>query len=343
MASLNDLGPVVREIGWWTLAKRVYRETLEDHVFVYASALSYAWLFALFPTLIFFVSMLPFLPESARAGGKRRLIESIETAFPGPAADQILSNPKLKTVLDSVLDQRHGAVVSISLIIAIYAASNGLSMIMTALDQCYDIDKGRPFYKAKPVSVLLTVVIVVMVLIVLTVIPLGTAVRHWIIHHSGTIPFTDIALKWWMVRLFDFARYFVGLTFAFAILSLIYNFGTSVRMRWRLLSPGAVFCFIAWIVLGAAFRIYLTVTGGTSYAQTFGPAAGLAILMLLFFLYGVVLLIGAELNAEIDKVRLKVEPGTRDLRPAQKALAAQLREAKTNARRQKLTAIMPPP
>lgn len=345
MASLGDVQPVIDEIGAWTLIRRVVQETLDDHVFVYASALSYAWLFAFVPMLVFLISLLPFLPEAARDAGQTLINDSIRAAFPGQAADQILSNPKLTALLNSLFHERHGTVVSVSLIVGLYAASNGISAIMTALDQCYDVDKGRPFYKAKPVSLALTIVLTAMILLVMLLMPVGSIVRHWVWYVSKgvTIPFTHIRLKWWMLYAFDVTRYFIGLTIAFGILSIIYNFAPSVRMRWRLISPGAVFCFLGWVILGVVFRLYLNLTGGTTYSQTFGSAAGFAILMLIFFLYGVVLLIGAELNSEIDKVRLKVEPGTRDLRPAQKALALRIKEAKTNARRQKSVAIMPPP
>lgn len=341
MAAVSDLLPVIREIGLWTLIKRVVKETLDDHVFVYASALSYAWLFALFPMLIFLVSLLPFLPGKARYAGRRLIHDSIEAAFPGPAAEQILQNPKLASLLQSVFEQRRGALLSVSLVIGLYAASNGLSMVMTAFDRCYDLEKGRPFYKAKPISLLLTTVIVAMVLIVMTLIPLGTALRSWILDHGLTVPWLEIKLNWWFVLAFDIVRYVIGLALAFAILSIIYNFAHSVRMRWRLVSPGSIFCFFSWIALGGGFRFYLHLTGGTSYNQTFGPASGLAILMLVFFLYGVVLLIGAELNAEIDKVRLGVEPGTIDLRPAQMALRERIREA-ARVRRAEKAARRPP-
>lgn len=343
MASLGDVGPVVKEIGVWGLIKRVYKETLDDHVFVYASALSYAWLFALFPMLIFLVSLLPFLPVGVRSSGKELIEESVRTAFPGQAAQEVLGNPRIAHLLNSLFDERRGAVVSVSLIVALYAASNGLSAIMTAMDRCYDIDNGRPFYKAKPISLLLTTILTAMIIIVMAMIPIGSFLRNWIVGHGLVIPGVDWELKEWMVYAFDMARYFVGLTIGFAILSIVYNFAPSVRMQWRLISPGAVFCFVAWVMMGTAFRVYLTLTGGTSYSKTFGPAAGLAILMLIFFLYGVVLLIGAELNAELDKVRLKVDPGTKDLRPAQKALAERIKEEKAIARRLKVPPVMPPP
>lgn len=339
MARLSDIMPVLREVGPFTLIRRVWQETMDDHVFVYASALSYSWLFAFFPMLIFLFSLIPFLPVEARQTGQDLVFEAIRTNFPGPAADQILSSPKLKSVLDAALNERRGAVLSVSLVIALWAASNGLSSIMVALDRCYEVEKGRPFYLGKPLSLLLTAVLTLLVLVVMTLIPIGTFVRNQLIAADYMIPYANLPVSEWTVKLFDVCRYAVGLTAGFLILSIIYNFCPSVRMRWRLVSPGAVFCFVAWVLIGLAFRTYLGVTGGTTYAQTFGPAAGLAILLLIFYLYGVVLLIGAEINSEIDFVRLKVPPGTMDLRPAQAELARRTREEKLAASLGKTNAL----
>jgi membrane protein len=203
---------------------------------------------------------------------------------------------------------------------------------MTALDRCYEVEQGRPFYFAKPLSLLLTTVLTALVLLVMLLIPIGTFVRNRLIDADYVIPFTSIEVSTWTVWAFDVARHAVGLLAGFLALSLIYNICPSVRMRWRLFSPGAVLCFGAWVAIGLGFRAYLNSTAGTQYAQTFGPAAGLAMLLLVFYLYGVVLLIGAELNSEIDFVRLKAERGTRDLRPLQKAL----REKELAARKAKL-------
>lgn len=304
------------------MLRRVWRETLDDHVFIYASALSYSWLFAFFPMLIFLVSLIPFLPHDARVAGQELIFKAIEKNFPQQTAEWILNNTKLKTILESTLHERRGAVASASLAIALWAASNGISSIMIALDKCYEIEKGRPYYRSKPISLLLTAVLTVLALLVMTLIPIGTFAKSWILSQGGgiTIPFTEIKLSFWMVLGFDLARYAVGLSAGFLALSLIYNFCPSVKMRWRFVSPGAVFCFASWVLIGLAFKVYLSLTGGTTYSQTFGPAAGLAMLLLNFYLYGVVLLVGAEINSEIDYTRLKVEPGTRDMREAERVL-----------------------
>lgn len=333
MATLRDVRPVLREVGLWGFVRRVWQQMNQDHVFVYASALSYAWLFAFFPMLVFLLSMIPFLPEQARQGGQDLLFKAIEANFPQQTAEWILNNPRLRQLIDLTLNDRKGAVMSLSLVVALWAASNGLSAVMTALDRCYEVEDGRPYYLAKPISLLLTVIITALVLLVMVLIPIGTFIRNRLVAADYTVPLTDIRISTWIVTAFDIGRHALGLAAGFVILSLIYNVCPSVRMRWRLVTPGAVVCFASWVLIGLGFRMYLNLTGGTHFAQNFGPAAGVAILLLVFYLYAVMLLVGAEVNSEIDKIRLKPPPGTKDLRPLQKEL-----DARERAERKRLKA-----
>jgi membrane protein len=97
------------------------------------------------------------------------------------------------------------------------------------------------------------------------------------------------------------ARYFLALLIMFAVLALTYHFGPTVRQQFVPLTPGAIFCVSVWLLLGWAFRKYLVEFGGAeNYARTYGAVAGAAILLLFFYVDALVLLIGAEINSEIN-------------------------------------------
>jgi uncharacterized BrkB/YihY/UPF0761 family membrane protein len=95
---------------------------------------------------------------------------------------------------------------------------------------------------------------------------------------------------------------------------MIYFFGLGIRQRFRVLTPGAVFCVLVWLLLGSVFRIYVDTVGKTGYERTYGPVGGVVILLLFFYLDAVVLLIGAEINSEIDFIAYNVKPGCTDFR-----------------------------
>ncbi len=96
--------------------------------------------------------------------------------------------------------------------------------------------------------------------------------------------------------------------------AVIYYFGINIRQRFNALSPGAIFTIGVWLILGIAFRIYVDRFALRSYDRTYGTVGGVCILLLFFYIDAVVLLIGAEINSEIDFEVLGVERGTRDFR-----------------------------
>jgi membrane protein len=105
-------------------------------------------------------------------------------------------------------------------------------------------------------------------------------------------------------------RWSVGLLLLFSGLALTYRFGPSVRTRLHLFSPGSCFAVAMWILTAWGFRYYIGVLGAAdTYARTYGAVAGVAFLMLLFYLDALFLLIGAEINAEIDFIRLGIKSG----------------------------------
>src|SRR5581483_6269987 len=110
----------------------------------------------------------------------------------------------------------------------------GMSMTMAALDQCYDIEHGRPYYKQRPMAIALTIVVTIFVLAVLVLMPIGTLVEQWLQargHLMGTV-------STWA---FDLARYGLAMVLMLAILAVIYYFGPSIRQKFQPISPGAVF------------------------------------------------------------------------------------------------------
>src|SRR5262249_5579166 len=101
----------------------------------------------------------------------------------------------------------------------------------------------------------------------------------------------------WIV-LVQIFRYGLAAMFLFWVVALVYHFGPNVKQRFRLLSPGSVFTVGVWALLGATFRIYIDTFG--KYGQTYGAVGGVVVLLFFFYIDALVLLIGAEINAEVD-------------------------------------------
>jgi membrane protein len=301
MATLQDVGPVLRSIGIWTFIKRVYNEMSEDNTLVWASALAYSWLFAIFPFLILLLTLVPYLPKHVRDSAQSAVMHSITDTL-GKAAPTINDNVK------SVLQEPRRGWLGISIILSLWIASGGMSMTMSALDQCYDLKELRPFYKQRPLAMLLTLFAAVLVILVFLLLPIGTAAQHIMAHYQ--------LLSTPMLWGFDIFRYAVAVLLMICIVAMIYHFGPAIRHPLKVITPGAVFSVSVWIILDLLFRIY--VDKYARYDQTYGTVGGAAILLLFFYIIALVLLIGGEINSEIDIEIHKVPRGTNDFRPKKK-------------------------
>ena len=290
MASLTDVPVVVKQIGAWTLAKRVWQQVGEDAVFTWGAALAYSWMFAIFPFLVFLLSLVPLIPDRFKPDVEQDVSALVDRTLTGDAAAVV------KTQVHGVLNRESaGGFLSFGLILTIWAASGGMAMTMTALDIAYDIDaeKGRPFIKKRLIAIAMTLVVASLVILVMVLLPVGTGVLKWLIKQG--------AIFGWLVIVTNIARYLVALLLLFTVLAIIYHFGPSFKHRFQAITPGAIFSVAVWVVLGFAFKLYLTKFGGAaSYNKTYGAVAGAVILLLFFYIDALVLLIGAELNSEID-------------------------------------------
>jgi len=181
---------------------------------------------------------------------------------------------------------------------------------MSALDKCYDLDRGRPFYRQRPLAILMTIFVILLLLLVGCLLPVGTFVRQWVIDHGLVGPRNPFLI------VFDVSRWMLSILFLFSVLGMIYYKGPSIRHRFYLFTPGSVFCIVSWILLAFVMRTYMD-RMGEGYNKTYGAVGGVAMLLLLFYVDALVLLVGAEINSEIDFEVLKVRRGSRNFLEAE--------------------------
>lgn len=358
MARLRDIGHVWKHIGPWTFAKRLYLQTWNDNLLVWAAALAYSWLFAVFPFLIFCLSVVPLLPdrllglplkpgpdqierfvdaalvtgedpieaaESAHEDDPEKLLEDVPIPY-APTTQEALAttqpadvkpeDPGVQTatitrtvsdLIERILSEPNPRLATLSILIALFTASGGIAMTMAGLDKCYDVlpEKMRPLYKARPMAMLLTVIVAVLVLGAIILVPVSDAILR-LAAERNVGGYRIVGFLWLTTPL----RYLLGLLLLFGVLALVYRWGPSLRTRMHLFSPGSVFCVVMWVAAGAGFRFYLDYfNAAENYEKTYGAVAGVAVLMLVFYLDALFLLIGAEINAEIDFIRLGIRSG----------------------------------
>ena len=282
MARVRDVPFAVRSVGPVRFFKNLGNRIVDDDLTTQAAAVAYAWLFAVIPFLIFLLTLLYYIPERQKVDAQQLIAGTIRRVMVPDAAKVLVDN------LDQVF-QPHGGLLSLGLLVTLWIASGGMRTTMSSLDTAYDAKKRRPFWVQWPLAVLLTVVVSAALVAVILLLPVGSAVTKYMAAHLVPTP-----LLW----LFDAARITLALLLVLAFLALLYRYGTVVRHPFSLVSPGAVFTLVVWMLLGAGFRVYVERFG--SYQKTYGAIGGVFILLLFFYLDALVLLVGAEINSQVQ-------------------------------------------
>lgn len=307
MARIKDFPNVMKKVGFTKFAKLVWAEVNDDDLFTWGSALAYAWIFAIFPFVIFLLTLAPYLPFDVKQRAMDEISNAAYTSLGGQGGYQIVQS------VQEVMSKQEGGLLSFGIVLALWGASGGMNMTMNALNKAYYVTCSRSFFKQRGIAILLTLGSAALILMVLVLLPIGAQlIDH--LFKTGVLGIIGV----WII---NFLRYLFALLIMFATVSMIYYFGPCIRQKWHPITPGAIFTVIVWIVLGFGFAYYVSNFG--NFNATYGALGGAIVLLLFFYINALVLLIGAEVNSVIDFQMLPVEKGTRDLAAAEDAVNAE--------------------
>jgi membrane protein len=256
------------------------KEIIDDDCLSIAAQLSYYFALALFPALLFVVALASYLPIPVI----NDVINSIAPLVP----PEVLAI--IRGQLESIAAGEQTGLLTVGILGAIWSSSGAMTSIVSALNTAYDIPESRPWWKVRLISIALTISLVVFVLLSFTLIVAGPNAGHWLTQWLGLSDVFDTAwrvLRWPLV--FVLATTGIGIVFYYA---------PDADQDWVWITPGSIATTILWVLFSLAFRLYVTTMG--DYAATYGALAGAAILLLWLYFSGLALLIGAELNSEIE-------------------------------------------
>ncbi|MGC4032315.1 MAG: YhjD/YihY/BrkB family envelope integrity protein [Tepidisphaeraceae bacterium] len=183
MAGIKDLVHVIQSHGPVELGKRVYAEVNRDNVFTNAAAIAYAWVFAIFPMVIFLMTLVPYLPQRFREQVPYKIAELMyQSGMTWSIVDPV------QKLAESLLNETSRGLLSFGLLLTLYAASGGMNTTMAALDTALDIEKPRPFWLKRLFAMLLTVFMGGAFLIVLLMLPIGSIATKLLTEHASALP-----------------------------------------------------------------------------------------------------------------------------------------------------------
>ena len=292
---------------WGGVLKRTFTEFKDDNLTDWAAALTYYGVLSIFPALIVLVSVLGLIGSSAT----QPLIDNLGSVAPGPAKDIFTS--AIKNLQGS--SGASGVFFIIGLAAAIWSASGYISAFMRASNAIYDMEEGRPVWKTLPVRVGLTVLLMVLTAISAVAVTLSGGLAK---QAGNVIGLGDTAVQVWNIAKWPVLVLFVSFMFA-----VLYWAAPNVKQPgFKWLSPGSVLAVIGWIIASVAFAFYVANFG--SYNKTYGALAGPIIFLVWLWISNIMILLGAEFNAELERGRA-IEAG---MRPEDKEPFAEPRDTR---------------
>jgi membrane protein len=280
VASIWSLGGLT----WRQLAVRVWQEMDQTDIINRAYELAYNFLLAVFPLLFFLFALLGIFVTQ---GGRLRsdLFSYVHLVLP-PAAYQILAH----TVTEITGNGTTGK-LTFGLVFALYTGSSGMTQLMSTLNAAYEVREGRSWIKVHIISLCLTLAMSVLVITALFLV-LGGA--HVIASVGQQIGMNEAAVVAAKVLQWALALAFVVLAFA-----IVYYFAPDVEeQHWYWITPGSVIGVGLWAAASASLRVYLHFFN--SYTKSYGSLGAVIILMLWFYVAGLAVLIGGQINATIE-------------------------------------------
>jgi len=272
--------PLNAEVGWGELFKRTLKEAVADNCFGMAAQLAYYFFLSLFPALLIVVALTSFFPSN--------LLDSVLSwlgVFTPPEVLDVVSGQ-----IHQITGSGHAGLLTFGLLGALWSSSSGMTAIVDTLNRAYGVKEARPWWKIQLLAIIMTIVMSVFVLVSFTLVVRGPEIAETLATRVGL----GLMFAWtWKIVQWPVVFFLVSIG-----LQLVYYFAPDAEQRWSWVRPGAMLATALWLVISLGFRFYVTHFG--QYNKTYGTIGAVIVLLLWFYLSGLVLLVGAEFNSELE-------------------------------------------
>ncbi|HEY0170884.1 MAG TPA: YihY/virulence factor BrkB family protein [Pyrinomonadaceae bacterium] len=280
ISSVWKLGGLTRR----ELARRVWADMYEGDLLTRAAALSYYFLLALFPLLIFLTAMLGYFAE----GGtelRRNLLNYLASIAPRSASQLV------RATVEEITEGAGGGKLSFGLVAALWFASFGMGAVGDTLNSAYGVRESRPFWRVRLISLGLTAALAALIISALALVLYGGEIGEGL---AGRYDLGAAFVAVWNVIQWPIVLAFVLFGFA-----LIYYHAPDLRhQKWYWITPGSLIGVALWLAVSFGFRLYLSYFD--SYSVTYGSLGAVIILLLWFYMTGAAILVGGKANAVIE-------------------------------------------
>ncbi|MGE3177416.1 MAG: YihY/virulence factor BrkB family protein [Vicinamibacterales bacterium] len=268
-------------LSWSDLLKRTVKETQADNGLGLAAQLAYYFFLALVPALIFLVAL-------AGAVTRPELVQRLIDMMSGTVPPDVVNI--VRDQLVSVSQGGQGGILTFGAAAALWSSSAAMVALIDALNRAYDIEDARPWWRQRLTAILLTLGVATFMIVSLILVIAGPQLAGSLAGRLGL----GTAFEWtWKLLQWPLVFLLVALA-----IGLIYRFAPDAEQDFVFLTPGSVVATFLWLVGSLGFRLYVVNFG--SYNETYGTLGGIIVLLLWLYLSGLVVVVGAEMNAEIE-------------------------------------------
>jgi membrane protein len=284
--------------GWRTVLQRTLRGIVQDRITITAAGVALYWFLSVFPLLFAAIGLLDVTDASPATVDA--INGAVAKALPGDAAlilTQAVSSAQSRAATGGL------TALVVGIVLAVWSSSSGMAATQVGLDVAYNVPEDRTFLKKRLMGVVLIVAAFVLGGIGVTCLVFGEPVSGFVRDH--------LPLGRYFGWVWGVARWAITLIAVTLLFAVFYSIGPNRKPpSWKWITPGGLLATALWFVASLGFSLYVTGFGGT-YARTYGALAGVVVLILWLYLSALAILVGAELNGELERERaLLVEQRT---------------------------------
>jgi len=252
-----------------------------------ASSLAFKFFLAIFPSLIFLITLIPYVPIP---NFQNQLLDLIHDFLPAGAYDAT------KDTLEDLIKNQNGGLLSFGFIFALYLATDGMHSVISAFNLSIHANESRNFFKIRLISVTLILIITLLLVLSIALIVFSEIAFTYLVNHKlvndTLIVYSLVAGKW-----------IITLALFFFAFSFIYWLGPDSKNKFRFFSAGSTFATLFSILISLGFAFYVNNFG--NYNKLYGSIGTVMIVMLWMYFNAIVLLLGFEVNASLNLARNK--------------------------------------
>ncbi|TFB13925.1 YihY/virulence factor BrkB family protein [Filobacillus milosensis] len=253
---------------------------MDDDVVGMSAQLAYFFLLSLFPFLIFLLTLIGYMPID-----QSRVFLLIQRYVPGDSLNIITDN------IYQLMEERKSGLLSFGLLLTVWSASNGINALMRVFNRAYETDENRSFIVTRLISMALTVAMILVIAVALALPVFGKAAGAFIFSFLG---YSDSFIAFW-----ETIRWVISFVIIIFILTILYILAPNKSVTIRHALPGAIIATIGWQLTSLGFAYYVENLGNFSY--TYGSLGSIIVLMIWFYLSGMMLIVGGEVNAVLER------------------------------------------